>query len=280
MSYTTICCEVNGKSVWFSGQRLTSEDTLNYGSPNVMFLKPSHTLCDVAATKRQEWFEWRGASYPANRSAEYLHIYSDTDHHETETKVLLSAVLSPAVALEYINNCAPSKTRYQLKGSKALNLGYFTRRLKHPSLFSKEIFAIVHSSKTRQGRSIAPMFDSRQASDVFARCGYSVDPNYNDIYMGVFTPSNELVGYIIGRRVGEHIQYDEIMGHNDYLNNRIMYLLHYDFLCECLKQEKVPTCLNYGPWYSGTNPFSHEGGLNRWKRRYGFQPAYLVGLCS
>ena len=77
-------------------------------------------------------------------------------------------------------------------------------------------------------------------------------------------------------RVGDHVQYDEIMGHADHLGNDVMYLLHYAFVQLCVENAAPPRCLNYGSWYSGANPFSPQGGLNRWKRKVNFKPAYLI----
>src|SRR5262245_36364629 len=102
------------------------------------------------------------------------------------------------------------------------------------------------------------------------------DPNYNDICCGAFAPDGTLAAYLLGKRVGEHVQYDEIMGHAAHIANDVMYLLHFEFLRLCMQSPAPPQCLNYGSWYSGANPFSAEGGLNRWKRKVNFKPAYLI----
>lgn len=264
----------------FEAQQLTDADTLLYEAAKPLFLMPPPTSCRAAIKKQQNWFKWRGASYAADRRAHYLHIHNSSEAVMENHKVLISAVLEPSSAFEYISKYASKKLRYQLKGAKATNLGYYTKSLSHPKHYSQEIYNVIHSSDKRQGRSIAPMFALRESSCNFENCLEVSDHNYQDINLGVFSKNDELVGYILGRRVGDHIQYDEIMGHDDHLGNHIMYLLHFEFLRECLKQKKAPTCLNYGPWYSGINPFSPDGGLNRWKRRYGFRPAYLVGLYS
>src|SRR5690606_4844736 len=117
-----------------------------------------------------------------------------------------------------------AKRRYDILGKKALKAGYTARPIRHPAEYSREIYNIVHSSDTRQGRTIATMYDNRPADYDFPDYRPVQDPNYQDICTGVFAPDGTLVAYLLGKRVGHHVCYDEIMGHADHLAHDIMYL--------------------------------------------------------
>jgi len=258
-------------------QPLTPEDRELYLRPGLVVLDPPLTHCARADEKRQNWLNWRAASYPANRHAEYLFRRSDigTDH----PRILLSAVLDISAGLDCYLAQFNKKQRYGVTGKKAVNAGYTTRDI-YPPEHAADIWDIIHSSDQRQGRQIATTFHSRAKDYAFAEYQPFTDPNYKDICVGGFSPEGKMVAFILGKRVGDHVQYDEIMGHNDHLKLNVMFLTHYFFLQRVLEQEVVPRCLNYGPWYSGANAYSPEGGLNFWKRKTRFHPAYLISASS
>ena len=256
-----------------SFQRLIPEDIAEYCQPKLIHLYPPETNDPAAENKREKWLTLRAAPTPAQRHSEYLHR-PDRDGN-TGPKILISAVMATLPSMEVYLKQFKSKRRYKIQGRKALNAGY-TAGPVQPSNYSREIYAIIHSSTNRQGRSIADAYVERSPDYNFPYYQGFVDPNYKDICCGVFSPINELVAYLLGKRVGHHVQYDEIMGHMEHIKNDVMYLLHYQFLLQCMDTPTPPQCLNYGPWYSGINPFSPQGGLNRWKRKIRFKPAYLI----
>jgi hypothetical protein len=254
-------------------QRLTPEDKLIYGDPKIVRLSPPLVDDPRCLEKRKKWVEWRAAPYPARRHAEYLYIPGEEKNGGPN--ILLSAILEIPESLEDYITLIPGKNRYTIRGRKAINHGYSARAI-FPHEHSRSIWEIVHSSDTRQGRPIAQLYAERPPDYPFEEYLPYGNPHYEDICCGVFSPQNRLVAYLLGKRVGDHVQYDEIMGHADHLYYDITYLLHFQFLELCIQRTPQPRFLNYGPWYSGENPFSLEGGLNRWKRRVGFQPAYLI----
>jgi len=260
-------------------QQLTEEDRAEFGVPELCRLDPPGTSDPAAQKKRRCWLEWRGAPYRASRHSEYL-FRIPGDLEKPAPRILISAVLDPGVDINAYLEGLDKKRRYQLQGRKPRNMGYTTAPIFHPRDHAAAIHAIIHSSRERQGRVIAPMFDKRPADYDFPEYDTCADPSYRDICTGVFAPDGTLAAYILGKRVGDHVQYDEIMGHVEHLANDVMYLLHFAFLQQCLEQECIPRCLNYGPWYSGRNPYSAGSGLNFWKRKTRFRPAYLITASS
>ncbi len=255
-------------------QQLTEEDIAIYGKPALSFLIPPITDDDDCNQKRQNWIDWRAAPYLAERHSEYM-FNPQSDMSGEGPRILLSAVMTtPTNMDEYLATIHKDK-RYTIRGRKAENRGYSVKCFA-PAEFSSDIYDIIHSSTERQGRQIAAMFADRARDWHFPEYSGFKHPEYQDICLGVFDPEGRLVAYLLGKRVGHHIQYDEIMGHAEHIGSDVMHLLHFSFLKFCSEQEVVPTCLNYGPWYSGENPYSPLGGLNAWKRRVGFQPAYLI----
>lgn len=258
-------------------QQLTEADREIYGAPAIVHLEPPPSSDIMAAEKRQRWLEWRGAPYPAKRHSEY--VFRAPQDFRSGPRILLSAVLDVSDGLDKYLAGFNKRQRYKVTGRKASNLGYVARPIR-PAEHSAEIHAIIHSSKERQGRPIAAPFDERPVDHGFPNYAEFSDPAYADICVGVFAPEGGLAAYLLGKRVGHHVQYDEIMGHTDHLAHEVMDLLHYAFLQRCLEQEIVPTCLNYGPWYSGRDPYSPASGLNFWKRKFRFRPAYLITASS
>lgn len=255
-------------------QQLTCEDLEKYCKVNLCVLSPPKTKDSICQGKISRWIEWRAAPYPAKRHSEYLYVTADA-FRDNPPKILVSAVMSTPVDLDSYLRSNPRKYRYTLSGKKALSRGYTAAEIS-PLKYSCEIWDIIHSSDERQNRSIAPKYWERPADYDFPDYIDYPDISCADICCGVFSSEGQLVAYLLGKRVGHHVQYDEIMGHTLHLENDIMYLLHFHFLRLCCESKIPPKCLNYGPWYSGENAFSPSGGLNKWKRKIGFQPAYLI----
>jgi len=255
-------------------QQLTDEDKAQYGSPGLEMLAPPLTGDADCDRKRGNWIDWRAAPYSAKRHSEYL-FEPEKDLGGQHARILISAVMPTPVDMDAYLAGIHRDRRYTVRGKKAENRGYRARGIA-PAEHGDEIYEIIHSSKDRQGRPIAEMFDARPRTWRFPDYMAFSHPEYRDICVGVFDPEGVLVAYLLGKRVGHHVQYDEIMGHAEHVGNDVMYLLHFYFLQQCAEQEVVPVCLNYGPWYSGENPYSAMGGLNHWKRRIGFRPAYLI----
>lgn len=256
-------------------QKLTPEDAALYGTVPWIFLNPPLSDDPRAQAKRERWIELRAAPYPAPRHSEYL-FRPDVDTPDKGPRILLSAILELPTDLDQYIVQMPKKHRYTLRGKKALARGYTAREIITPQAHAADIWEIIHSSERRQNRQITEDYAGRPKDFSFPRYDGCADPLYGDIACGVFAPDGTLVAYLLGFRNGYHVYYDEILGHSLHLSNDVMYLLHYEFMKQCLAQKIPPRCLHYGPWYSGANPFSQTGGLNRWKRKTGFRPAYLI----
>jgi hypothetical protein len=255
-------------------QPLTDFDRERYGTPELVWLAAPVTEDPSCEEKRRHWIEWRAAPYPAARHSEYLAHPAIDNEAAAPPRILLSAILRPPRDLDSYFQSAPKDRRYTLRGTKATNRGYIARPFR-PAEHAAAIWDIVHSSTERQGRPIAEMFRERPKDWPFPSYADFTHPEYRDICVGVFL-GDTLVAYLLGKRVGSHVQYDEILGHAEHVANDIMYLLHHAFLAACLAEDVVPACLNYGPWYSGRQPYDPHGGLNAWKRRIGFRPGYLI----
>lgn len=258
-------------------QPLIPEDEATYGPPAWVRLRLPDPPSERCRRKLENWLAWRGASYPASRHSEYLHIPAGHPACPPgpEPRIVLAAVLpTPASMEEYLAQIPPHHRR-SVQSRKALHQGYTVRPI-HPREHARAIWEVIHSSDQRQGRAIAPMFATRPPDFDFPEYVEYGHPLFDDICTGVFTPGGTLVAYLLGRRVGDHVQYDEIMGHAAHVQYNVMYLLHWGFLQQCVNAPAPPACLNYGSWYSGAQPFSAEGGLNRWKRKTRFKPAYLT----
>lgn len=250
-------------------QKLIPEDLETYGEPESIPLAPPETGDPRCREKARCWLDWRAAPYPAERHAQYLEVPGDSD------RVLISAILNTPQDLDsYLGNVR-SKVRYRLRGVKAEKLDYRCRTI-DPAAQAQGIRQIVLSCTTRQNRAVEQRLLDRPGDYDFPDYGDYADPAYQDICMGVFSDQGELAAFLLGKRVGDHVQYDEIMGHAQHLHNDVMYLLHLEFVRTCAELAHPPRYLHYGPWYSGANPFSPHGGLNRWKRKTGFRPAYLM----
>ena len=252
-------------------QPLTEGDTEQYGTPPIIELAPPSTEDPVASERRANWLEWRAASYAADRHSEYLAFREEA----SPPKILLSAILRTPSDLETYFASIPRKQRYYARAAVAQREGYTTESIE-PADHGRAIHAIVHSVDDRQGRPITSMFAERSPNHGFPLYRACSDPSYECVCSGVFAPDGILVAYLLGMRVGDHVQYDEIMGHQDHLSQGVMYLLHRGFLEQAIALEVTPRFLNYGPWYSGRDPFSPKSGLNLWKRRLQFEPAYLM----
>jgi len=254
-------------------QSLTDEDQVTYGVPPSFALMPPVPRDERGRTKLDEWLAWRAAPYPADRHSEYLS--KPEEDAGAGPRILVSAVLCPPPDMDtYIASIARNR-RYDVRGRKAIKHGYTARGIL-PSEHAPQIRAVIHSTDARQGRPIAAMFLERPADHSFDAFAPTGDSSFDDVCTGVFAPDGALAAYLLGRRVGDHVQYEEIMGHADHIRHDVMYLLHFAFLEQVIALDHPPACLNYGSWYSGTNPFSPDGGLNRWKRKVKFTPAYLI----
>jgi len=252
-------------------QKFVEEDVQVYNQPIDLNINPPFSNDPLSENKRQKWIQLMGAPFQDKRHSEYV-CFKNKD---IKKNILISAVLVLPFNLDQFFKKMRSDSRSNLKGNAAKNKGYFVKHIL-PNDYAADIYEIIHSCDKRQNRKISKHILDRPSNYKFEKYKDFKDKNFQDICLGVFDQLKILRGYILGFRVGDHVFYDEIMGHALFLKDNIMHFLHYYFVRSCLQLEIVPKYLNYGPWYSGNNPFDISSGLNLWKRKLGFRPAYLI----
>lgn len=84
----------------------------------------------------------------------------------------------------------------------------------------------------------------------------------------------ELYAYLRIRRFGDYVVYGQVLGDQMALPDGVMNFLHVSLVRDVLSADEGEwagvQCIVYGTWASG------GAGLQRWKGRVGFAPAYLV----
>ena len=148
---------------------------------------------------------------------------------------------------------------------------------------------INQSKEIRQGRKMTKSYhkninDYGGLPDKILQIKHSECPLHFSQWMGIFKPiegykqgtllvGKKLVGYINLIRHGEIILYSSILGHGDYLNDGIMYLLNHKTVEWVIKletlEEKRLKHIMYAGYFDGTD------GLQKWKKRTLFEPFYL-----
>lgn len=160
----------------------------------------------------------------------------------------------------------------------------FPRDLHVPDLVDINRSKDVRSGGPMRGHYTWTVEEQGGAPTVEAPLELPMCPLHYDLWWGVFEPHDgwrqgavrtdkRLVGYIRLRRNGEYALYSQLLGHGDYLRYGIMYHLHFTVLRwlvePTMEHARGITELVYGAWESG------GPGLQRWKKKNLFGPAYL-----
>lgn len=186
------------------------------------------------------------------------------------------------------------KLRSKYKGNvlynakKADSQGYtckpFVRKL-----FIPDIVEINHSKEVRSCGAMPPSYlrtvdEMGGAPEEYVEWKPPACPTHYAMLFGIFMPvpgykqgnvvtNEKLLAYIRLRRIGNFSTYSMIIGHGDYLQYGIMYRLHLavmKWLCQENKYSQGLELLIYASYYDGND------GLILWKKKTGFEPAYLV----
>lgn len=131
----------------------------------------------------------------------------------------------------------------------------------------EDIWAINLSSPERQGRPMTAGYRERPSSTPLPAyaCGRHAIRTY-----GVLAPSGRLVAYLSMYRAGELALVSQILGHADFLDDGIMYLL----MAGAIERE-----IEFGEGAIVYNRFdSGTDGLRWWKERCGFEER-MVSWC-
>ena len=173
----------------------------------------------------------------------------------------LSIVEFPATGDEYAAQC-----------SRAVRENAnFARRLRHRheiidrADWEDDLFELRSSARERQGRPMHPAYMRRQSypSDRWP------DPHckrHLTVFHGVVSKEGRLVAYCQVVECGDMARLNTILGHADYLPDRVMWLL----TLEAFRWHIDECGARYGLYY--THDSGHGGGLRYFKERFGMRP--------
>lgn len=142
---------------------------------------------------------------------------------------------------------------------RCLKLGYYTDYfIKNEHL--DEMYEINTSAKYRQGRTMSSHYLEKVPEEDEKDCVS---------YFGVFTSSNKLVGYIKLVKTQKLYIISQILGHHDYQNDHIMYLIIHDLIVSLIDENSNKdylVYLMYDTFFGGTD------GIKLYKKRHQFKP--------
>jgi len=185
----------------------------------------------------------------------------------------------------------PVKKRYDRVRMKNRSVrGGFVVHPYHHKLHIPDIYEIHHSTEIRSGGKmrgdyLAGIEEMGGAPTAHYKLSPPPCPLHWSMSFGVFEPKQshqqgeivtdeKLVGYINLRRIGDVALYSRIMGHGDYLNEGVMYHLHFDIVKWLMDPENALADGLKFLMYGGIG----NGGPNlwQWKRTAGFKPYRLM----
>lgn len=143
------------------------------------------------------------------------------------------------------------------RAQRARNLGFQFDRIER-SEHVDDIYAINTSMPERQGRPMTATYRDRPS---FEPLPHYPCPRHRIDTWGVFA-GDTLVAYLVLHLSGELVLVSQILGHADYLQSDVMYLL----VVEALRRLPLPATVFYNRHDSGTE------GLRYFKTRLGFAP--------
>jgi len=138
--------------------------------------------------------------------------------------------------------------------------------------FVKDIVEINKSKSVRCGRPMSKWY--RQTERELADINFNRPTCYfhYDMWWGIFGESEKLLAYIHLRRIGNYLQYSQILGHSDYLKYGIMYNLHFSIMKWISEGSEYVQNLNH-LWYSNHNC---KPGAKQWKEKVMFAPVHFI----
>lgn len=132
-----------------------------------------------------------------------------------------------------------------------------------------DMHALRSSVPFRQGRDMPAAYMERQAygSDAWPD---QYCKRHLAVVHGVVSPTGRLVGYTQMVQCGEIARVNSILGHNDYLEDSIMWLLFLELVKWHIEECGAGFVLYY------THASGHGGGLRYWKERFGLRPSVVT----
>jgi len=204
-------------------------------------------------------YEQRTITMTGPLSARYLYEYF-TKRHPT-----YRIFRNKSIGVALID--VPSPFEAFLKGSRMMDmrnkrkraqkLGYVFRSIKSAE-YREDILAVHHSTVIRNGREMDQDYMDAEKVDQY------LDKHPN--FYGIFDPEGHLRAYCHAELLGEICVICRIMGHADYLNDGIMYLLVSELVRDISLNQPGMKYLMYDTMLGATP------GLRHFKDRAGFLP--------
>lgn len=158
---------------------------------------------------------------------------------------------------------------YEKQVSGKNSVMYYSRRCKKMNYFTdyfkkndylEDIYEINTSSEMRQGRTMSEHYLEEVPKE---------EEKESVSYFGVFTKEQKLVGYIRLINTKKIYIISQLLGHDKYQNDNIMYLILHDLIISLI--EKNNNCqdkiyLMYDTYFGGTI------GIKLYKKRHAFRP--------
>lgn len=138
-------------------------------------------------------------------------------------------------------------------------LGYYTDYfIKNEHL--DEMYVINTSSEVRQGRTMSKNYLEKVPEE---------EQKDSVSYFGVFTSDNKLVGYIRLVKTPKLYVIYQLLGHHDYQNDNIMYLIVHDLIISLINENKDK---DYSVYLMYDTYFGGGDGIKLYKKRHQFKP--------
>jgi hypothetical protein len=149
--------------------------------------------------------------------------------------------------------------------NRARRLGY-GHRLIDRSEWEDDLYAIRSSKRVRQGRPMPRTYLEREAYSSDALLGDECRRHLVAIH-GVVSADERLVAYCQLIQCGEVVRFNTILGHWDYLPDRVVWLL----VLEALRWHIAECSAAFALYF--THDSGDGDGLRYFKERFGFRPA-------
>ncbi len=199
-----------------------------------------------------------------NESVEIHDLYKYFNKRHPKYKIFKNKTIGvmlfkiPKNIQEYESQIS-GKNSVKYFSNRCKKFGYYTDYfVKNEHL--KEMYDINTSASTRQGRSMSKHYLEEVPKE---------EPKSEVSYFGVFTKDNKLVGYIRLINTPKLYVISQLLGHHDYQNDNIMYLILHDLitsLIEKTKEDQNDIYLMYDTYFGGSD------GIKLYKRRHAFKP--------
>ena len=151
------------------------------------------------------------------------------------------------------------KNSVKYYSKRCSKLGYFTDYF-IKNKYLDDMYEINVSSDSRQGRSMSQQYLEKVPEE---------DEKEAVSYFGVFTADKKLVGYIRVINTPNLYIVSQLLGHSEYQNDNIMYLILHDLIVSLIEKNKDndrEVYLMYDTYFGGSS------GIKLYKKRHAFKP--------